>query len=144
MEGFREGKGATGAEAEALLEAARRELEVVRRQAAVQGLYKAPHKSYMVRNFLPPPPPPPSRVCLLAPSPCSLLHPQQSHSCGLILAGLGERTLKHSLFFARARPFSGTGGAGREPSGSRGIELTPWAGLTCLLSRGGTRYIIFR
>ena len=45
MEGFREGKGATGAEAEALLEAARRELEVVRRQAAVQGLYKAPHKS---------------------------------------------------------------------------------------------------
>ena len=59
MEGFREGKGATGAEAEALLEAARRELEVVRRQAAVQGLYKAPHKSYMVRNFLPPPPPPP-------------------------------------------------------------------------------------
>ena len=62
MEGFREGKGATGAEAEALLEAARRELEVVRRQAAVQGLYKAPHKSYMVRTS-PPPPPPPARAC---------------------------------------------------------------------------------
>lgn len=143
MEGFREGKGATGAEAEALLEAARRELEVVRRQAAVQGLYKAPHKSYMVRTS----PPPPSRACLLVPSPCSLLHPQQSHSCGLRLAGLGERTLKRplSLFFARACPFSGTEGAGREPSGSRGIELTTRAGLTCLLSRGGMRcYIIFR
>merc|ERR1712094_161829 len=62
-----------------------------------------------------------------------------------VLHGLGERTLKCplSLFFARACPFSGTGGAGREPSGSRGIELTTRAGLTCLLSHGGMRcYII--
>ena len=50
---------AKGAEAKALMEGARRELEVVRRQATVQSLYSAPHASYMV--CLPPP--------LLSPTP---------------------------------------------------------------------------
>lgn len=75
MEGFREGAVAKGAEAEALMEGARRELEVVRRQAAVQSLYSAPHASYMV--CLPPPllsptpiPPPLPKMHFLRPSAC--------------------------------------------------------------------------